>query len=346
MKKVVLLLLALLVCVSSFCDETESRTIMIAKGAALYPISDWKMTNLQKDIRDGNRTVMTFSNSERPTKLRRNTEMPIIRLINMVKGLEFDSYVVEYNGAYYVVSATDALDNSYLTEVNNYLKERRDFAKIANSEKAKMLPSVNAELQDSILALRNRNTALSKRINEEIEDATKDLTLEQEDAVLELMNSLKGEDESWYKKQSAAARKAIDAIEIFHFTLTKANSVGGHDAIFSFSNNTLKKIKYIDLTAKVKNAVDDYVSCDIRRTDTFKGRITGPLGFGSNEQVWENVIYNWSGSKIELIAMTITYMDGTTLVCDKATSKALMEFQDHNSVNHKDLHILLHSLYL
>ena len=70
--------------------------------------------------------------------------------------------------------------------------------------------------------------------------------------------------------------------------------------------------KYLDWKGYAYNAVNDMVSCTIRRNSLIQGRVTGPIAPNTEEySKWEAVIYNWSAKSLRMTGMTITYMDGT-----------------------------------
>ena len=91
------------------------------------------------------------------------------------------------------------------------------------------------------------------------------------------------------------------------------NSAGGVSVKWSFKNNTDKTIKYASFWLTPKNAVNDIVSCDIRRRSTDGVKYTGPLAPGGihNGALWENAWYNNAITTARMIKVYVEYMDGT-----------------------------------
>ena len=92
------------------------------------------------------------------------------------------------------------------------------------------------------------------------------------------------------------------------------NSAGGISVKWSFKNNTDKTIKYASFWMTPLNAVNDVVSCSIRRKSTDGVKFTGPLAPGALYQnaFWENAWYNNSIRTVRMDKVYIEYMDGTT----------------------------------
>ena len=92
------------------------------------------------------------------------------------------------------------------------------------------------------------------------------------------------------------------------------NSAGGISVKWSFKNNTDKTIKYASFWLTPYNAVNDVVSCDIRRKSTDGVKYTGPLAPGGIHQgaLWENAWYNSTIKTVRMDKVYVEYMDGTT----------------------------------
>ena len=98
------------------------------------------------------------------------------------------------------------------------------------------------------------------------------------------------------------------------FTLSSSNSVGGRDVRFYYTNKSPKTIKYLIWGAGFKNAVEDFVGCEVRDYMTFRGKDTGPVKTNHRGGgYWETVIYNYSATKMLLHEIRIDYMDGSSL---------------------------------
>lgn len=106
---------------------------------------------------------------------------------------------------------------------------------------------------------------------------------------------------------------------IVPITLTNSyyyiDSVGGVEVYFNFKNNTDRKIKYIDFSVDLYNAVGDKIRDTITGSSSYAVEYTGPLeaGASTGDFTRMNKFYNpnYSG-RLKFTDVTITYMDGTT----------------------------------
>ena len=96
-------------------------------------------------------------------------------------------------------------------------------------------------------------------------------------------------------------------------SLSSSNSVGGRDVIMNLEITSEKTIKYIFPSFSAYNEVNDKINCTIRDYNIFEGKATGPYNKESKKSVfyWENAYYNWSAHCVELVEVTIEYVDGT-----------------------------------
>ena len=99
-----------------------------------------------------------------------------------------------------------------------------------------------------------------------------------------------------------------------HFPGTP-NSADGVNVIIFWKNISPKDIKYVTFTVKPFNAVDDVVYCSISNKADSKLRVTGPVEARDMEKpdssVWDNVWYNNTIERIEIVQIDIIYMDNT-----------------------------------
>lgn len=96
--------------------------------------------------------------------------------------------------------------------------------------------------------------------------------------------------------------------------LSAPNSASGCDASFYYVNKSSKTIKYVVWEGSFKNAVGDYVTCEVRRDSSYRGKDTGPVKSGrSGGGSWECVIYNWSAKTLVINSIDIDYMDGSSI---------------------------------
>jgi len=114
--------------------------------------------------------------------------------------------------------------------------------------------------------------------------------------------------------RSPRERLIRDTLRITSLRTSRPNSVGGVDVSIGYENRSEETIKYMDVTFRAYNAVGDRVSCRIRRTSQFEGRITGPINQtqgGQRSGNWSCAWYNNSISHAEITNIRIEYMNGT-----------------------------------
>ena len=96
------------------------------------------------------------------------------------------------------------------------------------------------------------------------------------------------------------------------------NLAGGVSVQMNITNHTGKEIKYITFRFLPKNAVGDVQMCSIKHVAEYGGQLTGPIAPGMTEFsiIWENMWYNSTITKVELLRAYIEYMDGTEEMLD------------------------------
>lgn len=128
------------------------------------------------------------------------------------------------------------------------------------------------------------------------------------------------------RKATEAAKseeqKVHDIIRVYKLEVDEINSADGVSVEIAWLNNSPKTIKYIRFKVTPYNAVNDIVTCEIKRTSTMSLKMTGPYktGEGGAEFIagnlygayWENVWYNNTVDRLEFEEINIEYMDGTT----------------------------------
>lgn len=98
------------------------------------------------------------------------------------------------------------------------------------------------------------------------------------------------------------------------------NSAGGVDVDLVFRNLSSKDIKYADFWVVPYNAVDDIQICTVRRQKERILSITGPIQQNTKQAetgTFRNVWYNYDIKRVELVKLTITFMDDTEVSYDK-----------------------------
>lgn len=157
---------------------------------------------------------------------------------------------------------------------------------------------------------------------------------------LEIADSLaKAREREKFVADSIAKVEHINAvknsIQLKTYSLDYANSVGGRDMFIRFYNISKKTIKYIRFECRYYNAVDDVVYCEIRNNSTFTGKVTGPIKYWEYySATWDCPIYNWSAKKMDIIGITIDYMDGTHLRISKEEMKLVKGYNGKKSLDY------------
>ncbi|MDF2565877.1 MAG: hypothetical protein K0Q53_2281 [Massilibacillus sp.] len=121
------------------------------------------------------------------------------------------------------------------------------------------------------------------------------------------------------KKKELAQRsnqdKARSIIRVSKVSTDSPNSAGGVDLNIVWQNTSSKTVKYCYFTVVPYNSVNDAVSCTIRRSSEFTGKVTGPINPGQwngENTSWECAWYNNTIVRADLIKIKIEYTDGTT----------------------------------
>lgn len=115
--------------------------------------------------------------------------------------------------------------------------------------------------------------------------------------------------------EKSAQDKVREIIRVKSVYPSEPNSAGGVDLHIVWQNKSEKTVKYAYFTVEPYNAVGDVVSCTIRWTSEFRGKVTGPIELNAWEgenTYWECAWYNSTITKVKLLQIDIEYMDGTT----------------------------------
>ena len=92
----------------------------------------------------------------------------------------------------------------------------------------------------------------------------------------------------------------------------RANSAGGVSVKYGYCNQSQKTIKYLHLTFKFYNRVNDVVKSVIGNYSSLTADSTGPIEPNISKKGYcENGIYNSTAARAELVKAKIEYMDGT-----------------------------------
>ena len=122
---------------------------------------------------------------------------------------------------------------------------------------------------------------------------------------------------SWVSTLPASVQKDARVLAIPESSIS-TGYLGLCDYKMSFINMSKKTIKYLTWAGRVKNAVGDYVSCEVRHTSSFSGKYTGP-GYSLCDYFssWDALLYNSSADQMVLTSVRIVYTDGSSVTIGK-----------------------------
>lgn len=315
----------LLVCCIVCAQVNDAVYVRSKPKATLYLLSEQDLYNLS------NRVV--FSLLDRKEKILKNgIKLQVYDFTNYNRSFNLDAYIVLYKDRQWLLRECDVLDNTILDIQNGKLDDT--YKTLLNEEKnAKntadsVLSNYIEKCKDSIryyLRQKNRIPFLKDSIE-----------ISKEIMAREKLNS---DFNQWYDKQSKSIQRAASILNINKSRLRGANSAGGCDYELNFTNMSKKTIKYLDWYGIIYNRVNDPIECEIRRTGSFSGRCTGPIGSGVDEDCyWDCVIYNNSAATIKINKIRIEYIDGTTTYLNEIDIEALINAPstDISSMYNKD----------
>ena len=251
-------------------------------------------------------------------KLKKPQTLLVRGYANRVRGLEYDTYIVDYKGKRYLLPCEYVGDNSLIDGVNISLKEEYNtLVTEANRTKSELDSLVATHLkicEEKVLYYKDLEANLPAVIDSVRNKAKADYQA-----------AKRAEKDAWYKALPKSTQKAYNSLSIKSARLASPNSASGCDYYFEYVNNSKKIIKYLYWEGKFYNAVNDPVYCDIRNYNSFTGKYTGPVEPGEQrEGWWECIIYNWAADHVKLSKVTIVYMDGTSVVIGAGDIKRLL----------------------
>ncbi|MBR6656029.1 MAG: hypothetical protein IKL20_05435 [Alistipes sp.] len=309
----------------TYCTVDNNTYITTAPDARLYELSDKQSaTNVREFIDIQNSKIK---------KLRKPQQLRVLRLTNTSKQLTFNAYIVEHKDNLWVLQDGNVQDNSILKEksakILQHRKELEEKYIHLNSQYDSLTSRINgAKLHyDSLVAkytsLCTDSITYYKKLKAQIPHIKDSLVSAAEAREQDRVNRLY---KQWYDALPASTKRVADIISITEAGLSSPNSAGGCDYYFCYQNKSKKAIKYLYWTGTVYNAVNDPAYCDIRRTATYKGKDTGPVGYGeSGGGGWDCVVYNYSADTMKLSNIRIVYMDGSSTSIAAADIRRLFE---------------------
>lgn len=236
--------------------------------------------------------------------------------------ISYDGYIVSRGNKYYFLAGKFLSQNSLLmnllVKANAYpmfleaYNATSDSVKVYSElEKLAFIDYKKSVFRDSVYAYVDAQTnIITTNINKEYQKPVDSLValLNERYIIKKNYNETREKELPAYKKKLYLEKYFTD----FEYYLGSQDYAGGCDLYFGGKNTSQKTIKYINVIVKFKNAVNDYVYCDIRGNRPCMLRYTGPCVsgeyFGGG---WGDVIYNWSAKTAIITSLTIQYMDGT-----------------------------------
>ena len=291
--------------------KTLPSFVQSAPNATLYEMKDSKYYTPSCDKRE------LFDVSTLTQKrVRKPTELEVINIVNMHKVAEFDSYVVKVKDKYYLISSTDIGDNTWLENLNKNLMN--EYARLKDSVSHYTPTSVYQQLLNLTLSrIRTSEDSLSfLKQNTESVLASKARVLAKHRIQKNLLKYKERREKysTWVSSLPSFVQKDAEILVIPNNTIS-VGYFGACEYLMSFINMSANKtIKYLTWSGVVKNAVGDYISCEVRHTSSFSGKYTGPCGpLSSDSAEWSGVLFNTSADMMVLTSVKIIYTDGSSV---------------------------------
>lgn len=252
-------------------------------------------------------------------KVKRPTQYEVVDITNIHKVPEYDAYVVKIKEKYYLVGSSDIADNSYLDRKSKSLMSLHESLKdsvercspwTAYYEMMGMVDSRIKRCADSIIFLQTNQEAIfeSKARNEA------------QAYVEESLLKYKERRESYYNWVSTLPASVQKDAKIL--AIPESYIEGGYTSLCGYQmrilNMSKKTIKYLTWSGKVKNAVGDYISCEVRHISSFSGKYTGPCHpYCDDFATWDAVLFNASADEMVLTSVKVIYTDGSSVTIGK-----------------------------
>ena len=282
----------------------DEHLIFIPKKTVLYSVGPLN-TKVYESERAGEKWIvhtMSEYSKENRIKVKTDSEVPVIGFVKSdIELPRYDIYIVKYNEELCYLPSENLPDNTLLETFNRGISNRYEELKQEITEKS----------NDFLYGVYTKALAASERraFLESSKKAYKDSVVRAE--IAKKQTEVDGVYYAW--ESANQTRKNTAKYLLLHRAfLEEPNTASGCGYYMYFTNTSNKTIKYLDWTGNVYNAVNDMVSCTIRRTSVFSGRVTGPIEPGQSDRAsWDAIIYNWSAETMKLSKIVITYMDGS-----------------------------------
>lgn len=312
-----------------YVNETHGGiNITLKPKSIIYAPNDEQKRRIQQAT--SNHQYFTFTvnpDNFKPLKIRKQTDFKVSGFIKTGKHIHYDLYIVTYKNKPYFIDPADVIDNTIIDSKNKAIDSLYtsllDDLHIKEEAFRSLYVTKLQEIEDSLAIINNKE----KRKNI-ITDSLYNVFIESKKT--EITNNY----QDWYNKLTPTAKKAAGIITIQTSKLRSPNSAGGCDYELWYTNMSNKTIKYLYWYGNVFNAVNDKVTCEIRRSYEFSGKDTGPVPKGTTwGGTWDCVIYNYSAKEMRLNKITIMYTDGTSASISSKDIKSLIGAPDCNIEN-------------
>jgi len=294
-------------------NEIPRQSYLIMTDYFLY----WVMLGIRDDsplnitdIFDSVVKSIKFDPVDRPLPERLGTDVVIEELTELYNNAD---------GVEELLIETDYNDNISINITYNEPYERNDF------------PSLVIPFVDNVISVANNNNVLVTKLNISLNQDDKSFVyyvaendstqndglksgrmtfpafrFENDRSNIEYNNLF-----SYDEGIEALVTKWTGLISITGFSTSRPNSAGGVNMTIKWKNESENEIKYITFDVQPFNAVDDSVSCEIRRNSSIDLEFTGPFKAGSrNTSTERNAWYNSDIRSARLNEIVIEYMDG------------------------------------
>ena len=288
-------------------SDQIGSSIIVKEKSVIYQPNPYHILEINSEIDNKlNTNLIANLDNAKSIKIKQQTQFPLVGFIRSAREFKYDMYIVDYNGKYCLVSRDDVLDNALLDNKNQcmhvYYKRLLDSLSAKEAEYNSLVELKKQEIELELSKI-NNDRVLADSLVDSIYEAK----------LTERLDLLQKDYSAWYELLPTSSKKAASILTIQKSQLYSPNSVGGCDYRLRYTNMSAKTIKYLNWYGNVYNAVDDKVSCSVRKTYNFSGRCTGPIkGHQIDDGGWEAIIYNWSAKELRLTKITIIYMDGSS----------------------------------
>lgn len=296
-------------------SQTQPVYLKTVPNATLYG----PQQSLSDEFPSTRRTLNNVSNWKKKN-IKRPTELEYVDMTNINKVAEYDAYVIKFKDKYYLISSSDIEDNTYLEiKSNEIMRKYEELRSLAASNAPDMAFSHLMDLAQK--RIKYYEDSISYLLNNKEEIIATRAKARAENRVQEEIRKYNGRREkynSWVSTLPASVQRDARLLAIPRCGISSGYfGVCGFNMYF-INMSPQKTIKYLTWSGRVKNAVGDYISCEMRHTSSFSGKYTGPCEPLNDEYAtWDGVLYNSSAELMVLTSVTIIYMDGSSVSIGK-----------------------------